>query len=115
MAHHRQRRGRVLLESLLPAGEAPGRYYREQGLQHRQVATPAPCARGNTRTARSDRTLSRPAAEFDAQHYRRRNVIERCVGWLKEARDVAAGFENLAVHYPGMIRRCLRAALSNAA
>jgi transposase len=50
--------------------------------------------------------------------YRRRNVIERCVGWLKQARAVATRFEKLAIHYLGtiklaMIRRHLRLALSN--
>jgi transposase len=58
---------------------------------------------------------------FDPQQYRRRNVIERCVGWLKEARAVATRFEKLAIHYLGsiklaMIRQYLRiATLSNTA
>lgn len=57
---------------------------------------------------------------FDAQQYRRRNVIERCVGWLKEARAVATRFEKLAIHYLSsiklaMVRRYLRIALSNTA
>lgn len=56
--------------------------------------------------------------QFDAQQYRRRNVIERCVGWLKQARAVATRFDKLAVHYLGclklaMIRRHLQLALSN--
>jgi transposase len=51
---------------------------------------------------------------------RRRNVIERCVGWLKEARAVATRYEKLAVHYLGilklaMIRRYLRLASANTA
>jgi transposase len=55
---------------------------------------------------------------FDARQYHRRNVIERCVGWLKQARAVATRFEKLAIHYLGtiklaMIRRHLRLALSN--
>lgn len=55
---------------------------------------------------------------FDVQQYRRRNVIERCVGWLKEARAVATRFEKLAIHYLAtikliMIRRHLKVALSN--
>lgn len=57
---------------------------------------------------------------FDAQQYQRRNVIERCVGWLKEARAVATRFDKLAIHYLGfiklaMIRRHLRLTLSNTA
>ena len=61
----------------------------------------------------------RPPA-FDRDCYRRRNVIERCVGWLKESRAVATQYEKLAVHYLGilrlaMIRRHLRLALANRA
>lgn len=55
---------------------------------------------------------------FDCTAYRRRNTIERCVGWLKEARRVATRFEKLAVHYLGvvklmMIRKHLKLRLSN--
>lgn len=32
--------------------------------------------------------------------YRRRNVIERCAGWLKQARAEATRFDKLAAHYP---------------
>jgi len=57
---------------------------------------------------------------FDRVAYRRRNVIERCVGWLKEARRVATRFEKLAVHYLGvlklmMIKKHLKLCLSNTA
>jgi transposase len=50
---------------------------------------------------------------FDRTTYRRRNVIERCVGWLKENRRLATRYEKLAVNYLAvvklaMIRRCLR-------
>jgi putative transposase len=38
---------------------------------------------------------------FDAKGYKQRNVIERCVGRLKEARRVAMRYEKLAVHYLG--------------
>ena len=39
-----------------------------------------------------------------ATPYRRRNVVERCVGWLKEARAVATRFDKLAVHYLGVVK-----------
>ena len=50
---------------------------------------------------------------FARETYRRRNVVERCVGWLKENRRLATRHEKLALHYLGvvklaMIRRCLR-------
>lgn len=51
--------------------------------------------------------------EFDKKAYRRRCVIERCIGWLKECRRVATRYEKLAVHFLGMVKlamiqRCLR-------
>ena len=30
-------------------------------------------------------------------------MIERSIGWLKECRSLATGFEKLAVHYLGMV------------
>jgi transposase len=49
---------------------------------------------------------------FDKETYRRRNVVERCISWLKENRRLATRFEKLAVNFLGMvkmamIRRCL--------
>jgi transposase len=41
---------------------------------------------------------------FDSAKYRRRCVIEQCVGWLKEARRVLTRFEKLAVNYLAMLR-----------
>ena len=54
----------------------------------------------------------RPCA-LDRQKYRRRNTVERCIGWLKCCRRIATRFEKLAVHFLGMlkmamIQRCLR-------
>lgn len=43
------------------------------------------------------------AGPFDRQSYRRRNIIERTIGWLKEFRRIATRYEKLAVHYLGMI------------
>ena len=50
---------------------------------------------------------------FDRMTYRRRNVIERCVNWLKEARRLGTRYEKLAVNFLAMIklaiiRRCFR-------
>jgi transposase len=36
---------------------------------------------------------------FDREAYKRRNVVERCVNWLKECRAVATRFDKLAVNY----------------
>ena len=41
---------------------------------------------------------------FARRLYRRRNVIERCIGWLKECRRVATRYEKLAVSYLAMLK-----------
>lgn len=33
-----------------------------------------------------------------------RNVVERCVGWLKQSRRLSTRYEKLAVHYLSMIK-----------
>jgi transposase len=50
---------------------------------------------------------------FDREAYRRRAVVEQCVGWLKECRAVGTRFDKLAVNYKAtvqlaMIQRYLR-------
>lgn len=42
--------------------------------------------------------------KFDRQAYRQRNVVERCIGWLKENRRVAIRYEKLAINYLGMLK-----------
>lgn len=41
---------------------------------------------------------------FNKKAYKRRNVVERCIGWLKELRRISTRYEKLAVHYLGMIK-----------
>jgi transposase len=41
---------------------------------------------------------------FDKKAYRRRNVVERLVGRLKEWRRIGTRFEKLAVNFAAMIR-----------
>lgn len=43
-------------------------------------------------------------SSFDQQVYRRRNIIERLVGWLKECRRVFSRFEKTATNFIGMIQ-----------
>ena len=49
------------------------------------------------------RRRGRPPA-FCAATYRRRNVIERLVGWLKEHRRIATRFEKLASSFMAMVK-----------
>jgi transposase len=41
---------------------------------------------------------------FDREMYRRRNVIERLVGWLKECRRLFARYEKTAINFMGFIK-----------
>lgn len=55
----------------------------------------------------------KPNPRFDRATYRRRNIIERAVGWLKENRRLATRYEKLAVNFLAMVKlamiqRCLR-------
>ena len=45
--------------------------------------------------------------EFDPKTYRRRSVIECCVGRLKECRAIATRFEKLAVNFLAMLKLAL--------
>ena len=50
---------------------------------------------------------------LDKAAYKRRNVVERCIGWLKICRRIATRSEKLAVHVLAMVKlamiqRCLR-------
>ena len=54
-----------------------------------------------------------PTLPLDKAKYRRRNAVERCIGWLKCCRRVATRYEKLARHYLAMVKlamiqRCLR-------
>ena len=42
--------------------------------------------------------------EFDRDAYRRRNIVERLIGWLKECRRIFSRFEKTAVNFSGMIK-----------
>ena len=44
----------------------------------------------------------KPDPAFDRELYRKRNVVERCIGWLKNFRRVATRHEKLAICYLAM-------------
>lgn len=49
----------------------------------------------------NQKKLTRP---FDKQSYKRRCVIEQCVGWLKECRRIATRFEKLGISFLAMFK-----------
>lgn len=53
---------------------------------------------------RSDQMINAMPRNFDRETYRRRNVIERAIGWLKECRRIATRFEKLAVNFLAMLK-----------
>ena len=42
--------------------------------------------------------------KFDRRTYRRRNIIERLIGWLKECRRVFSRFEKTAKNFGGFLK-----------
>jgi len=58
--------------------------------------TPVIAHREHEHARRDERT-------FDRAAYRRRCVIEQCVGWLKESRRIGTRFEKLAINFQAMV------------
>jgi len=40
---------------------------------------------------------------FDKELYRNRNMVERCIGWLKESRSIGTRYCKLALNYLGFV------------
>jgi len=53
---------------------------------------------------RKDQRPDDGRVQFDRETYRRRAVVEQCVGWLKECRAVATRFDKLAVNSLATVR-----------
>ena len=53
---------------------------------------------------RSDQIEREGRRVFDRAIYRGRNVVERCVGWLKHNRRLGTRYGKLAVHYLAMLK-----------
>ena len=64
-----------------------------QGLKDRSIKPVIPTKKNEVHDPR-----------FDKKSYRKRNIIERCIGWIKEARRIATRYEKLAIHYLGMVK-----------
>jgi transposase len=64
-----------------------------QGLKARTISPVIPAKKNQQRDP-----------HFDKRNYRKRNIIERCIGWIKESRRIATRYEKLAIHYLGMVK-----------
>jgi transposase len=91
----RIRRGRRgLLRPKAVAGDKGYSYARvRRYLRRRKVKAVIPTRKDQRR---------RPG--FDREAYRRRNVVERCINWLKECRALATRFDKLAVNYLATVK-----------
>jgi len=105
----------ALMESVsVPSGHGrprkrPRRLAGDKGYSTRAIR--AWCSKHNVRAViperrdqieqRKRRPGRKPA--FDREQYRRRNIVERAVGWLKNQRRIATRSEKRAVHYESMI------------
>jgi transposase len=47
---------------------------------------------------------NQPRVRLNKRKYKRRNVIERCIGWLKCCRRIATRFEKLAINFLSMVK-----------
>ena len=90
----RRRSGRVRTRPKAVAGDKGYSYDRiRRYLRRRKIKAVIPTRKDQRR---------RPG--FDKEVYRQRNVVERCVGWLKESRAVATRFDKLAVNYLATVK-----------
>ena len=53
--------------------------------------------------SKENETRADREVQFDKTSYRRRNIIERLIGWLKESRRIHSRFEKTAKNFGGMI------------
>lgn len=70
------------------------------------------CARRGIQAVIPTRS-NQPRCAFSRRKYRRRNVVERCIGWLKCCRRITTRHEKLATSFLAMVKlamiqRCLR-------
>ena len=88
------RRGRPRSRPRRLAGDKGYSYRRIRGeLRRRRIVAVIP-------TRKDQRRLP----GFEKATYRRRNVVERCIGWLKESRRLATRFEKLAENFLAMVK-----------
>jgi transposase len=53
------------------------------------------------------RVRARTRARFDRNLYRRRNIIERTIGHMKDKRAVGTRYDKLALNYQAMVQAAL--------
>jgi len=98
----------ALIEDLLPRSEGAGRLSGDKGYSVPRIRNwLVDHGIRDIIPLRNDEKDRSPEPRFDKTTYRRRNVVERCVGWLKECRRIATRFEKLAVNFLAMLKVAL--------
>jgi transposase len=97
----------------VPSGARRRRYWRRPRALAADKAYSFSWIRSHLRTRRIERVIPQRSDQvgrrgghrkFDRSKYRRRLVIEQCVGWLKELRRLCTRFEKLAVNFLAMVK-----------
>lgn len=94
-----QRRGRPRKRPRRLAGDKGYSYKRVRGWLRRHKVKAVIPYRKDQRPKTGGRSEG-----FDRATYRRRHVIECCIGWLKECRRVATRYEKLALTFLAMLK-----------
>lgn len=100
IAMHRRRTNRLRRHPKRLAGDRAYHAKRiRQWLWRRGIRVVIP-----PRRTRSEKPKRGRPFTYNAEYYRGRNMVERCVGWLKEYRSIATHFDKLAVNYLMMVK-----------
>lgn len=54
--------------------------------------------------SRENEDREKRGIDFDKELYRKRNIVERVIGWLKENRRIFSRFEKTAKNFAGFVR-----------
>ena len=95
----KQTRGRPRKRPAAVAGDKGYSYPRiRQWLRAHRVTAVIPM-RSNQAAPHRGRPI-----HWNREAYRRRHIIECCIGWLKECRRIATRFGKLAINFMGIIK-----------
>ena len=94
-----------VMAAVRPRRRRPTRVLGDKGYSYPRVRRW--CERRGVRDVipqRSDQVKRDGRRVFSRAIYKGRNVVERCVGWLKHNRRLGTRYEKLATHYLAMLK-----------
>ncbi|MEL6340447.1 MAG: IS5 family transposase [Myxococcota bacterium] len=105
---HESKRFETVIESVRPRRRRPMWVLGDEGYSYARVRRW--CERRgifDVIPQRSDQLAREGRRVFSRTICKGRNVVERCVGWLKHNRRLGTRYEKLAVHYIAMLKLAL--------